>query len=76
MWRPLPVQKVKKLAEIVKPRLLKLLKRVTFVGYGFSREKDNEPRLKFYMKKVVIFFCRMMPRMMELGCKNDQLSHH
>jgi hypothetical protein len=36
---------------------------VLFVRYGFSRERDDKPYLKFYMKNVVLFIYRMILKM-------------
>jgi hypothetical protein len=35
-----------------------------FVGHGFSRKRDHEPHLKFYMKAVARFIYRMPSRML------------
>jgi hypothetical protein len=38
-----------------------------FVGYGFSRNRDSKPFLKFHMKKEVFLIYRMVPRMFGFG---------
>jgi hypothetical protein len=59
-----------KLVEMFKPRLLKKSRDHTpwkvslFVGHEFTRERQNKPYRKFYMKKAVLLAYRMVLRML------------
>jgi hypothetical protein len=38
------------------------MKKLLFVGYVFSHKRDNKPSLKPYMKIIVLFVYRLLPR--------------
>jgi hypothetical protein len=66
-WHP-PVQKTKMLSNFPIPFLKKRMdhppwKMSLIVGQGFSRERDNKPHFKFYMKKDLLAINRKMPKM-------------
>jgi hypothetical protein len=69
----LPVKKTKKLGSFSNPAFEKKrkdrspLKMSLLIGHVFSREGNNKPYRKIYMKKEVLLIYRMILKMLGIG---------